>query len=175
MIRLILLWIITIPVFALAQSESAIEPTGSNVLPADAQAVLDHHNTARAEVNTPPLTWSQNLAAFAQSWADSLANFNNCQIMHRTGEVPYGENIFIASSAAIFKAIDASNAWYSEKDKYTYSKMGEANWTETSHYTQMIWGTTTEVGAGIATCPSGAVIVVANYDPRGNILGRYPY
>ncbi len=65
--------------------------------------------------------------------------------------------------------------WYGEKEKYTYSKLGEGNWMETGHYTQMIWKNTTEIGVGIATCPSGGVIVVANYNPPGNFSGEYPY
>jgi hypothetical protein len=34
---------------------------------------------------------------------------------------------------------------------------------------------TNEMGLGIATCPTGGVIIVANYNPPGNFVGSYPY
>jgi pathogenesis-related protein 1 len=39
----------------------------------------------------------------------------------------------------------------------------------------MVWRDTERMGMGQATCPDGAVIIVANYDPPGNVIGRYPY
>jgi pathogenesis-related protein 1 len=159
----------------LAFSQSTIENTGSNLSKEDAQAVLNLHNKVRADLGIPPLTWSPTVAAFAQLWADSLANFNDCNIKHHSNEFGYGENIFGGSSAELFKGIDAAKAWLEEKGKYTYSKLGEGNWFETGHYTQMIWKTTTEVGLGMATCPSGGVVVVGNYNPSGNMSGEYPY
>lgn len=164
---------------ALAFSQSAIDSTGSNISPADAQAVLDHHNKARADVGIPPLTWNPEVAEYAQVWADNLAKNNNCNLAHRQNEEQnpkgYGENLFGGSSAEMFKPIDASMAWYSEIKNYTYSKMGEGNWDKTAHYTQMIWKNTTEMGMGVASCPGGGVIVVANYNPPGNFSGEYPY
>ena len=159
----------------LASGQSTIDSTGSNLSKEDAQAVLDLHNKIRADLGIPPLTWSTDVAAFAQQWADSLANFNDCNIKHHSNEFGYGENIFGGSSAETFKGIDAANAWYQEKEKYTYSRLGEGNWFETAHYTQMIWKATTQMGLGMATCPSGGVVVVGNYSPAGNISGDYPY
>ena len=173
MLKVFLFCLLLFPAFSFCQS--AIESTGSNVTPEDAQAVLDHHNKIRQDLGIPPLTWSKDVAAFAQQWADSLANFNDCNIKHHSNELGYGENIFGASSADVFKPIDASLAWYKEKEKYTYSKLGEGNWYETAHYTQMIWKNTTEMGMGIATCPSGGLVIVANYSPAGNYSGEYPY
>lgn len=171
--RHIFLLLVLAPFFTIAQTK--IEETGSEISAEDAQAVLDHHNAARAEVGVEPLTWNPEVAAFAQAWADSLAQHNDCQIKHHSSEKHYGENIFGASSAEVFKPVDASKAWLNEKEKYTYSKLGDGNWMETSHYTQMIWSTTKEMGMGVATCPSGGVVIVANYSPAGNMSGEYPY
>ncbi len=173
MLKFLLYFFLLSPLLASAQSK--IDSTGSNITREDAQAVLDFHNKVRADLGVPPLTWNAQIAAFAQQWADSLANFNNCNIKHHSNQFNYGENIFGGSSAKLFKGIDAANAWYQEKNKYTYSKLGQGNWYETGHYTQMIWKTTTEIGLGIATCPSGGVVVVGNYSPAGNIFGQYPY
>ena len=56
--------------------------TGSKIPQKDAQAALDFHNKARQEVNSPPLEWSRELAAYAQAWADHLAE-TTCEMMHR--------------------------------------------------------------------------------------------
>jgi uncharacterized protein YkwD len=174
MLKLFVCCLLIWPVLA-ASGQSTIDNTGSNISKEDAQAVLDLHNKIRADLGIPPLTWSAKVAAFAQQWADSLANFNHCNIKHHSNELGYGENIFGGSSAEKFKGIDAAKAWYQEKEKYSYSKLGEGNWFETAHYTQMIWKTTTQIGLGMATCPSGGVVVVGNYSPAGNISGDYPY
>ncbi len=173
MLRPLVCFILLFPV--LAQAQSRIENTGSNVTSKDALAVLDLHNKVRAELGIPPLTWSADVAAFAQQWADSLAGFNECKIKHHSNELGYGENIFGGSPAEAFKGIDAAKAWLQEKEKYTYSKLGKGNWFKTAHYTQMIWKTTTEVGLGMAACPSGGIVIVGNYSPAGNMSGEYPY
>lgn len=157
-------------------SQTTIENTGSNISPEDAQEVLDHHNKIRRDLGIPPLTWNEDVAAYAQAWANKLANTNNCNLKHHVNsQQGYGENLYGASSAESFKPLAASAAWLSEKEKYTYRKLGKGNWFATAHYTQMIWKNTKEIGVGVATCPSGGVIVVANYNPAGNYSGEYPY
>jgi pathogenesis-related protein 1 len=158
----------------LSFSQDTINNTGSKISSEDAQAILDHHNKIRNDLNIPPLSWSAELASYAQAWADSLASSDNCTLQHR--EHPsFGENLYMASSSESFKPVSASLAWYSEIEKYTYSKIGEGNWQSSLHYTQMIWKNTKELGVGMATCPNGNVIVVANYSPSGNYSGEYPY
>jgi uncharacterized protein YkwD len=155
------------------------ESTGSKISTSDAQRILDHHNQVRRQKGVPPLIWNAKLSAYAQKWADYLANSNHCSIKHRTdcgedGNV-YGENIFWGSSAAFYHPLDASTSWYDEKKDYRYRTIDPNDWHETGHYTQMIWKDTREMGVGVAICPDGAIIVVANYYPAGNVIGRYPY
>lgn len=109
MLKILLFCLFVTPAFAFAQD--TIENTGSNLSAEDAQAILDHHNQARADVGVTPLSWSREVAAFAQAWADSLANFNDCKIKHHSSERHYGENLYGGSSAEVFKGIDASNGW----------------------------------------------------------------
>ena len=153
--------------------QDTINNTGSKMGAEDAKEIVNQHNKARSEVAAQPLTWSTVLAAHAQEWADSLAA-NGCKLKHRPAP-RYGENIYWSSSSQSFKPVSASLAWYSEKEKYTYSKVGEGAWQSTLHYTQMVWKNTKEVGAGMAVCPNGSVIVVANYNPAGNYSGEHPY
>lgn len=165
------LFSLLLPALSFAQTETD-SITGSNVSAEDARIIVEHHNMARKEVGVQPLAWSDTLAEYAQEWADSLAK--DCSFRHRQhGE--YGENIYSASSSASFQPLKASQAWYAEKQRFTYAKIGEPGTARAMHYTQMIWKNTTEVGVGMAVCANGAVIVVANYNPPGNYTGEPPY
>ncbi|MGC4103573.1 CAP family protein [Ferruginibacter sp.] len=160
-------------------AQNTISSTGSNIKSKDAEAILAHHNKVRAEVGAPALAWSRSLSAYAQKWADHLAALDNGTLEHRdvsgeNGKI-YGENLFWGSSAAAYPPVQASYNWYDEKKMYKYRKLNGSNWHKTGHYTQMIWKTTQEMGVGVAVSASGAVIVVANYYPAGNVINQYPY
>ncbi|MFC4230275.1 CAP family protein [Parasediminibacterium paludis] len=162
--------------FANAQS---ITKTGSNISVQQAQEVLQHHNNIREKVGSPALVWNQQLAAYAQQWADYLANNNHCTMKHRDhpgeGDKAYGENIFWGSSSDYYKPMDASLSWYGEIKFFKYQRLNDNNWYKTGHYTQMVWKDTKEMGVGVAVCPNGGLIVVANYYPAGNVMTQYPY
>lgn len=160
-----------LPALSFAQT-GADSLTGSSVSADDARMIVAHHNMARKEVGVQPLAWSATLAEYAQEWADSLAK--DCAFRHRQ-RGKYGENIYSASSSASFKPVMASQAWYAEKERFSYAKVGEPGTAGALHYTQMIWKKTTEVGVGKAVCANGNVIVVANYNPPGNYTGEHPY
>lgn len=163
-------------VFANAQT---VTQTGSKISAQQAQEVLQHHNKVREKVGAPALVWNKQLAAYAQQWAQYLANNNNCKMKHRDqpgeGDKAYGENIFWGSSSDYYKPIDASLSWYDEIKFFKYQKLNENNWYKTGHYTQMVWKDTKEVGVGVAVCTNGGLIVVANYYPVGNVMTQYPY
>jgi hypothetical protein len=152
--------------------------TGSKITQEDAQKVLDHHNLVRKEVGIDELVWSNDLAAFAQEWAEQLAK-NGCRMEHRKqpkiNNEPVGENLFWGSSSTAFGPSDASVSWYSEKKIYTYGKFGTGNWHAIGHYTQMVWKSTKQVGFGVAVCKNGGILVVANYYPAGNYMDQLPY
>ncbi len=172
MLKIFFIVLLLLPVVSFSQD--AADSTGSDLSAAQAKQVLDHHNKVRSEVHLTSLTWSADLASFAQEWADSLVSTGACKLRHRQNN-EYGENIYMNSSSSSFNPVSASQAWYGEKQKYTYSKIGEAGSAHSMHYTQMIWKDTKEVGMGMATCANGGVIVVANYSPAGNYTGNYPY
>jgi pathogenesis-related protein 1 len=152
--------------------------TGSKISQPDAQEALDFHNKVRKDVGTAPLAWSAELATYAQDWADHLVKNEKCKMKHRPQEGKWkqihGENIFWGSSDS-YKALSASEDWYSEIKDYKHEVLNNSNWYAAGHYTQMIWRNTTKVGIGQATCPSGAIIIVGNYDPPGNYLGEKAY
>ena len=158
------------------KAQQVPENTGSKVSQSEAQQALDFHNKVRNDVGSKPLEWSPELAAYAQEWADHLAS-NNCAFEHRSGEYDtnnYGENIFWGSGP-VYNSKSASESWYSEIKDYVHGVLTSDNWSVAGHYTQMVWSKTTAVGIGSATCSSGAVIIVANYNPPGNYLGEKAY
>lgn len=151
--------------------------TGSKVPQIEAQQALDFHNKVRYDVGAPPLKWSNELASYAQTWADHLSA-TNCEMEHRpnTGRwaQKYGENIFWGGGED-YTARDASESWYSEIKDYKYGKLNNNSWSRTGHYTQMVWKNTTHVGIGMAVCKNGDILIVANYNPSGNYIGEKPY
>lgn len=170
--------VLIVLLFALAaQAQTVPAVTGSKVSQEQAQLSLDFHNKVRADVGSPALQWSEDLAKFAQAWADNLAK-NDCAFEHRprSGEwtQKYGENIFWGSASS-YTALNATEGWYSEIKDYTYGPVQGNNFAVTGHYTQMVWKNSTHVGIGVATCSTGAILIVANYNPPGNYMGQKPY
>ncbi|HTR35893.1 MAG TPA: CAP domain-containing protein [Bryobacteraceae bacterium] len=133
-----------------------------------AREMLAAHNAVRAQVNVPPLTWSRKLAARAQDWADFLLRAH--RFYHRPGS-NFGENIFEISGAPA-SASQVVADWASEARDYNY----RANTCRgvCGHYTQLVWGTTREVGCAVARS-AGREVWVCNYAPHGNWMGERPY
>lgn len=133
------------------------------------------HNKYRAEVNSDPISWSDELAAYAQAWGDHLADIG-CELDHRpySGEwaQKYGENLFWSSGSMATPA-SAVESWAEEKPDYDGGVMNNKNFVA-GHYTQMIWAKTTKVGCAIVKCDDGSTLVVCNYNPPGNYMGESP-
>jgi len=149
----------------------------SAVQAAEAGDALAYHNEVRKGLGVAPLSWSDDLSAFAQAWAEHLAS-RGCRLEHRPRSGPWaqrhGENLFYGRGGR-YTALTASRSWQSEAADYRYQVVSGSNFARTGHYTQMVWRDTQRLGMGQATCPDGAVIIVANYDPPGNVMGQYPY
>ncbi|MRR15835.1 MAG: SCP-like extracellular [Deltaproteobacteria bacterium] len=136
--------------------------------------ILKAHNRYRAELNIPPLTWSDRLAKNAQVWADRLATEKRMYHSSGTGE---GENLWMGS-AGEYSMTRMVDAWGREKRFYkdgifpNVSTSG--NWSDVGHYTQMIWRGTTEVGCAKST-GGGFDYLVCRYAPPGNVRGEKVY
>ena len=130
---------------------------------------LDFHNKARKDVGVPPVQWSNEIAAYAQEWADYLARNNRFE--HRADH-RYGENIAMHSDNAL---LNGAKLWYKEKKFYTGSALNSTNWSKAGHYTQMVWRSTQYIGAGKSKNAAGQMIIVGNYDPAGNMMGQKAY
>jgi len=129
---------------------------------------LAAHNAVRERVGIAPLAWSERLAARAQDWASTL--LTRKQFVHRPNS-PYGENLFEITGAARSVA-QVINAWAEESRDYDYDSNRCRH--VCGHYTQIVWGTTREVGCAVAR-GGGREVWVCNYDPPGNWRGKRPY
>lgn len=140
---------------------------------------LSLHNEVRTDLDLPSLTWSPDLAAKAQSWADTLADEHSCELIH--SNEPYGENLFsLWSSDGSVRGTpeDAMDWWAGEVKYYDYNSNTCEAGEVCGHYTQIVWETTTEVGCAIATCSDQEEVTdlfVCKYSPQGNITGKRPY
>ena len=154
------------------QLDSAVQSSNLD-LNKDVQGALDVHNAARDEVGVAPLTWDEALAEEAQSYAQELARRHRFE--HARNRNGHGENLYWYSASTSTPMSDASKSWYDEIKLYRYRKCCGPNFSETGHYTQMVWHSTTAVGIGVAVSSKGETYVVARYNPSGNWQGECPY
>jgi len=170
MVERCLLVVVFMSAGALAASQSAAQ-TGSALTPEEAEALLKEHNDARDKVNVVQhVTWSKDLAKYAQDWADHIAETGKFE--HRP-DLKYGENL-AAGVGQGYGVKQAVAIWLKEKEAYDAGKREKV-----LHYTQMVWSRTTHIGAGKAVIKEGPMkgwtVVVCNYDPPGNVRGEKPY
>lgn len=131
---------------------------------------LQAHNDLRAKHGVPMIELSTKLCTYAQEWADHLMAENRFQ--HRT-KSKHGENLYSSWSSRP-KAVSGSIAvenWYSEIKDYTFGQE-PCGGPVTGHFSQVVWRDSTQLGVGLAQ-KDGKVIVVGNYYPAGNIIGRH--
>ena len=136
--------------------------------PAEISELLASHNRARAEQNLVPMVWDCMLANLAQAWA------NRGAFEHRT-DTSFGENIFVSSNPGEPVAT-VVKTWLGERSNWTNRPGVCTAGKVCTHYTQVMWKTTTLVGCGVNRKSPGIwkTLVVCNYSPAGN-SGGPPY
>lgn len=150
----------------------------TNAEPAAMMGMTAAHNAVRAGVMPaaamplPEVTWSAEIAAVAQAYADK------CVWEHSSND--YGENLYATSGGGTPK--DVVGSWASEVADYDYASNSCAANKACGHYTQVVWANTLRIGCGMAKCPDNAPwgngpweMWVCNYDPPGNWGGEKPY
>jgi uncharacterized protein YkwD len=157
-------------------SESPLGNNTENVQGDDlTSSILAVHNQERAAVGVQPLTWSDTLAAGAQTWAQHLATSGEFK---HSPDTSYGENLAGFTLAEGVSAPGGGQSlWVDEKSNYIPgTPILENNFRNIGHYTQMVWKDTTQVGCGTATGNGHPFsILVCQYTPPGNRLGQLPY
>lgn len=139
----------------------------------DISQIIGHINRYRYQHSAPNVTWSPVVADVARRWADTLKNTGTFK--HSTSS--YGENLAMFwignkepadTTLYVLKSIDM---WYDEVTLYDYLTPGFS--MQTGHFTQVVWVSTREIGAGVGYS-GGKLYVVMNFNPPGNFAGMYP-
>lgn len=139
--------------------------------------LLDSHNRERALMGVPGLRWNDDLARGAQQWADHLSATGRFEHSPNIpGQPLEGENIWGGTPGA-FRPESMVGLWIEEK-KFFVPGTFPANSTtgvpqDVSHYTQLIWRRSAEVGCGVSSV-GREEILVCRYSEPGNIRGRDP-
>jgi hypothetical protein len=136
--------------------------------------ILDIQNSERLAVGAPPLRWNPALEASATAWAEQLARIGQEIHAPREGRGIERENL---QKGLIGWGPDRFlRDWLSEKRDFvagTYPNVAlDGDWANVSHYTQIIWPTTTEVGCAMASSATTDYFV-CRYAPTGNKDGFY--
>ena len=146
--------------------------------------VLESHNVTRRKHGLQSLKWSEKLARYSKQWTDHLGSGSHCQIRHRGGTPPYGENLYRASalrwSTGERETLPVTiknvvKAWTDEEKWYDYNRNRCQPGKQCGHYTQIVWRKTTEVGCALKVCADKSQIWVCSYNPPGNFQGVRPY
>ena len=142
------------------------------------ERLLAAHNLERAKLGLAPLSWSEDLAQGAQDWARHLSITG--QFKHspnRPGAALQGENIW-GGTAKAFTPEDMVAYWIAEKRHFKAGTFPNNSLTgnpqDVSHYTQVVWQETREVGCGLAYA-DGEEVLVCRYTQPGNIVGEKPF
>jgi hypothetical protein len=155
------------------RSDAVMADMPSESPPPELQPLLDRHNAEREEVGAPSLVWSAQLETTATGWARHLATIGRLEHSPREGRGTERENL-----QQLLPGTDPQEMllpWVSEKTDFVpglfpdVSRTGD--WNDTSHFTQMIWPGTTELGCGVAS-GGGYDWLVCRYNPGGNRDGQ---
>ncbi|XP_018084491.1 GLI pathogenesis-related 2 L homeolog isoform X2 [Xenopus laevis] len=143
-------------------TDSASSPTDAREFALD---FLKANNVYRSRHGAKPLQLSSKISQEAQRWAEHLLTLKTL----KPSDTSHGENIWAKSGGPSITATgqEVADSWYKEEKNYNFSKSGYQ--ADTGHFTQMVWKASKEVGVGLAFSGKGMIIVVARYNPSGNI------
>eukprot|EP00062_Callorhinchus_milii_P017559 gi/632970192/ref/XP_007901508.1/ PREDICTED: serotriflin-like [Callorhinchus milii] len=136
--------------------------------------IVNTHNKLRRQVepsasNMLKMVWNKNAAKNAQKWAET------CSMEHSTDQnstIPRflcGENLYMSSCPTPWPRV--VQAWYNEVKDFKYG-VGKLSDRIITHYTQVAWYNSYQIGCAIAHCPNKELhyFYVCQYCPAGNIM-----
>ncbi|XP_026104089.1 uncharacterized protein LOC113075622 isoform X1 [Carassius auratus] len=129
------------------------------------QSLLEAQNNYRRQHGARPLSLCPILSKEAQDWAAHLISINTLN----SSSKGYGETMSYKWTSTMVPPTgkEVAESWYKENKKYNFAAPGFQKGT--GNFTQMIWGSTEQVGVGLASDGKGKFITVAFYKPTGNI------
>ncbi|MBF0442204.1 MAG: hypothetical protein HQK54_09885, partial [Oligoflexales bacterium] len=156
------------------------------------QGFVSLHNYYRKQHKADPFIWSSDLRKSAQWWANNCPQPSDNNPHEDADRKGLGENIYYTSDTS-FKpgAKQAVDKWYGERTIYErFSRNYSINYpldaaqfnadnasssTRYSHFTQIVWTDTKQIGCALSFCAGYAnqYVIVCRYSPRGNIYGSF--
>jgi|SRR5262245_24529826 len=140
-----------------------------------ARAFVEAHDRVRAAVPgaaLPPLRWSPELAG------DAAGVAARCRFEH--GRRAHGESLNASLAAPVPEAV--VRGWAAEAENFDPAGNRCAGGAVCTHYTQIVWRATRELGCASARCESGSpfgggawYLTACSYEPAGNLGGERPY
>lgn len=140
--------------------------------------LLAAQNRERIAMGVAPLKWNPSLATGAQVWAHYLAQTGRFE--HSPDDLavePEGENLW-AGSVDQYQPEEMIGLWVAEKRDFkpgifpNNSRAGRVG--SVSHYTQLVWAETNQVGCALEKGRSEDFLV-CRYSRAGNVLGERPF
>ncbi|BFZ19714.1 hypothetical protein BsWGS_22753 [Bradybaena similaris] len=149
------------------------------------EAILERHNHLRTLPKAKTMlkmAWDSELEQLAQNYADKCIFQHNKD--RRLKAFPsVGENLYAGTGN--FDPASVVQVWYDEVKDYDYATNKCKTGAMCGHYTQVVWVNSSAVGCGGRYCEhlggvaaygfSSGFVVVCNYGPSGNYIGRKPY
>jgi hypothetical protein len=136
--------------------------------------ILDIHNEERLAVGEPALIWSPQLASNADAYAHILAQRQVLVHSPREGRGRERENLQQVIPG--WSADQMMEGWLSEKEFFVPGLFPDVSttgdWNVVSHFSQVLWPGTKELGCGLAAW-GGAEWLVCRYLPGGNRPGEW--
>jgi hypothetical protein len=176
--RLLILVVLPAALAAAGAAAARDRPASRPIPAARAQdlavRLLAAHNRERAAVRVAPLRWDPALAEAAAGYAPRLAALGRLEHSPRNTRPGQSENLWMGSAGGYSPEQMVGN-WALEKARFragifpNVSTTGD--WIDVSHYSQMIWPTTTSVGCALHRARRTDYLV-CRYAPRGNQDGR---
>ncbi|KAJ4402395.1 hypothetical protein N0V91_007260 [Didymella pomorum] len=147
-------------------------------------AILYHHNAARANHDAAPLVWNQTVANTAAQAA------NTCNFAHYIpAGAGQGQNLFTVSGQYFNVTAGITESWYKGEFQAMLPYFGQASipddvFHNVGHLTQVLWKGTTSVGCVSIDCGANMIVggvggstlnkyTVCNYYPAGNVGTQY--
>jgi len=138
------------------------------------ERILAAHNRERATLGLPPLRWNAALSEGARQWSDHLARTGGFYHSPNEPGSRVGENIWGGTPGA-YGPEAMVGLWIAEKRNYqpgTFPANSRTGWVgDVSHYTQVMWHSTDQVGCALSR-GAGEEVLVCRYSGAGNIMGQ---
>ncbi|TNN14771.1 GLIPR1-like protein [Schistosoma japonicum] len=136
--------------------------------------LLSLHNTARAAVRNGQLSgqpiavsmkllkWNTELEMKAQFLSDQCVFGHDTNNDRKTSQFPY-----VGQNWAGSQDIETGFQLWLDEYKYYDFNTGTCHLAQCTHYTQIVWENTTDIGCGVSNCPNipYKLSIVCNYGP----------